>query len=135
MKFFVATLLCAGSAMSQAADLTLKLEGVSGSEGQLMIALYNSPDAFRSHQSMQHQRLPLTGAHEAVFKGLAPGRYMVAVYHDRNGNGKLDTNASGMPLEPYGFSRNPSTQYGPPSFDDAAVMLGAEAQSITVYVD
>jgi uncharacterized protein (DUF2141 family) len=50
--------------------------------------------------------------------GLAPGDYAVAVIHDANGNGRLDT-FMGIPREGFGFSRNPAIGFGPPQFDAA----------------
>ena len=41
-----------------------------------------------------------------MFDDLAPARYAVAVYHDVNGNGRLDTVPPGLPTEPYGFSND-----------------------------
>jgi hypothetical protein len=36
---------------------------------------------------------------------LAPGRYALRVFADENGNGKLDSNLMGLPIERYGFSK------------------------------
>jgi len=37
---------------------------------------------------------------------LEPGDYAIAVFHDLNQNGYLDTNWAGIPTEPYAFSNN-----------------------------
>jgi outer membrane protein len=58
-----------------------------------------------------------------VFDGLAPGRYAVLVFHDRNANGALDQN-SWDPAEPRGFSRR-SWGGGAPVFSEAAVEVRA----------
>ena len=50
--------------------------------------------------------------------GVPHGRYALAVIHDENGNGRLDTIA-GIPREGYGFSRNPVARFGPPRFTAA----------------
>jgi uncharacterized protein (DUF2141 family) len=44
----------------------------------------------------------------------------VASYHDENDNGKLDTNAFGLPTEGYGFSNDAQGTLGPPSYTQAA---------------
>jgi uncharacterized protein (DUF2141 family) len=51
-----------------------------------------------------------------IFNGLKNSRHAVAVYQDYNQNGILDRNWLGLPKEPYGFSNNPSTYFGPPGF-------------------
>lgn len=53
------------------------------------------------------------------FENLPRGRYGVAVWHDENGNNRVDTNLVGLPKEGYGFSRTTPRQK--PSFDDVAV--------------
>jgi uncharacterized protein (DUF2141 family) len=60
------------------------------------------------------------------FDGLPHGAYAIAVIHDENGNGKLDTFA-GIPREGFGFSRNPAIGFGPPSFAAARFAVGSEA--------
>ncbi len=40
------------------------------------------------------------------FEDIAPGTYALAVIHDENMNGKLDTNWLGVPTEGYGFSND-----------------------------
>jgi uncharacterized protein (DUF2141 family) len=44
----------------------------------------------------------------------------VAVWHDADGDGELDSNFLGLPREPVGASNNATGRFGPPSFDDAA---------------
>ena len=67
-----------------------------------------------------------------TFDDLPPGRYAIKLYHDANGNGELDTNMMGLPIEAYGFSGE-SAHVGPPPFDVAAfdVVVG-ENNAVTV---
>lgn len=48
-------------------------------------------------------------------------RVAVCVYHDENENARLDKNSFGIPLERYGFSRNPKRGFGPPKFHETAI--------------
>ena len=48
----------------------------------------------------------------------AAGTYAIAVFHDLNGNGKLDRNFFGIPSEPYGFSAVPPSKWEKPAFGD-----------------
>lgn len=68
----------------------------------------------------------------AIFRDLAKGRYAVVAFHDENGNGKLDVNFLGMPLEAYGFSNNVFGQAAAPSFDKAALDLADVAVAIAI---
>jgi uncharacterized protein (DUF2141 family) len=53
------------------------------------------------------------------FSNVPEGIFGISAYHDENRNGKLDTNAIGLPIEDYGASRDARGTFGPPSFDDA----------------
>jgi uncharacterized protein (DUF2141 family) len=61
------------------------------------------------------------------------GNYALAVIHDANANGRLDTFA-GIPREGFGFSRNPPIRFGPPKFEEArfAITAGLNSQTISV---
>lgn len=67
------------------------------------------------------------------FDALPRGTYAMAVIHDENGNGRLDTFA-GIPREGYGFSRNAPVRFGPPRFAAARFTLDGEngSQRITL---
>jgi uncharacterized protein (DUF2141 family) len=54
-----------------------------------------------------------------VFEKIPPGVYGLSAFHDKNKNGKLDTNLLGIPSEDYGASNNARGTFGPPSFEDA----------------
>jgi len=55
-----------------------------------------------------------------MFNNAPAGTYAVAVFHAENNETQLQTNFLGIPKEGYGFSRNPSSAFGPPGFGDAA---------------
>ena len=52
--------------------------------------------------------------------GLAPGRYGLMVFHDKNNDERLNTWPIGMPSEPYGFSNNARGRFGPASWQAAS---------------
>lgn len=73
---------------------------------------------------------PSNGAMRFCMPMPEPGRYGIAVRHDRNGNGKTDFSRDGG-----GFSNNPSINIfnlGKPSVDKAAVKVGPGVTKITI---
>jgi len=53
-----------------------------------------------------------------TFEYLPKGVYCVYAYHDVDDDQKLSRNGLfGLPSEPYGFSNNPKSYFGPPKFD------------------
>ena len=68
-----------------------------------------------------------------TFEGLPAGDYGVKAFHDVNGNGRMDTNPFGMPIEPYAFSNNAVGNMGPAGWDRAKFAVsGATAQTISI---
>lgn len=76
--------------------------------------------------------LPAAGKVKVAFDGLECREYAVAVVHDENGNGKLDTNFIGIPREGLGASRNARRMFGPPTFDDAKVRISAGRTALPI---
>ena len=60
--------------------------------------------------------------------------YIEGAYQDRNGNGKMDSSWLGLPLEPYGFSRDATPRLSKPGFDRVkfAVTAGANSQTFSL---
>ena len=111
---------CFGALQAHAADLTVTLQGVRAQTGVLKLAVVDSQAGWDGQaQPVKADGAPPQGeAATFVFKDLAPGAYAVLVTHDENGNGKMDTNVMGMPLEGYGFSNNPQVMRKP-TWDEA----------------
>lgn len=67
-----------------------------------------------------------------VVPNVPPGRYASQVFHDRNGNGKIDRGLFGIPKEPVGFSNDAPTHMAPPKWDAAVFTHGTEPQHIVL---
>ncbi len=117
------TLLIAGFGFSQQVhDITLKISNIEKPFGDISIALFNNGDDFPGHADCYFGISLPTSSNELtyVFKDVPAGTYAVAIYHDQDKNGEMDTNWIGIPKEPYAFSNNAMGKMGPPNFDDAS---------------
>ena len=65
---------------------------------------------------------------------LPAGEYSAVVYHDLNGNGKLDTWFYGKPKEPYGFSNNARSAFGIPSFEESRFVVNSAETRLIITV-
>lgn len=130
-------ILC--TAASQGADLEVELRGLHSKEGHALVALHRkTPQAdFPSNASVvANAATPAaTDAVAVVFREIPAGEYAVAAFHDTNGDGELNANFVGMPTECYGFSNDARGFMGPPSFDDAAFSVGADAGTRRLVVN
>lgn len=120
------------TASASAADLTIAVEGVANADGQLMVALYNSADAFPGKPFRVASAQASAGTVRVEIKDMPQGDYAFALYHDANGNGKLDRNVVGMPVEDYAFSNNALGKRGAPGFADARFQLPAAGAAVSV---
>lgn len=123
-----AALLSAGAA--QALDLTVVVTGARSAKGQVMAAVFDKAEGWTTTR-LRGEAVAAGERVTLVFRDLPAGTYAVAVYHDENGNGRLDANVIGLPTEPYGFSRDAAGTLGPPRFADAAMALQADT---TIHV-
>lgn len=128
----LALLALAGAA--QAAKIDVALTGARVQTGQFQIALVDA-DGYDGNAKPLAGRLlaPEGETTRLVFDDLAPGRYAVMVTHDENGNGKLDTNIVGMPIEGYGFSNNPRVMRKP-TFEEAAFEVGSDDVALEIAI-
>jgi uncharacterized protein (DUF2141 family) len=125
-------LLAAVTGLAGAADLTIRIDNVENNDGRIMVALYDGADAYMKRPLQTAAVEAVAGATTVQFKDLAPGEYAFAIFHDANGNGRLDRNRMGMPTEMHTFSNDAQGFMGPPSFDAARFALPAAGRAVTV---
>ncbi|MBK9174867.1 MAG: DUF2141 domain-containing protein [Flavobacteriales bacterium] len=121
----VASALLLGTMAFAQSELTVEVVlSKPNAGGVLRVALCRSAIAYEEEQGCISRTVEAKGAVVMVrFDGLAPGSYGIKVYHDINGNEKVDTNWMGIPKEPYGFGNDAMGTFGPPSYEQAAVKV------------
>lgn len=142
MKTLSAVIICVCFSTllgAEPASLTLRIAGIRHMEGNLMIALYDSKEAFNDDgEPVDARRIKVSGKTMKIsFDELQRGTYAIMLYQDRNENSKLDAiPIIGIPREPYGISNNPKLM-GSPRFHQAAfeVRPGDNAQVIYLSDD
>ncbi len=78
---------------------------VRSAKGVIFVALYQQSNWLVPGRYMRAQKVRAhQGTVVATFEGVPRGRYGIAVFHDENRNGRVDTNLIGMPAEGFGFS-------------------------------
>ncbi len=114
-------MLVASAGPSEAAGLTVLAEALEP-RGSLVVAVFDSDAAWRARKApVRRAVIEVTQpAARATFADLPPGRYAIMAYHDRNGDGRLNTLPIGLPTEPYGFSNGARGSFGPPSWRAAS---------------
>ncbi len=103
-----------------AQPLSMDLQGLRSTKGRILVCVTRSPDYFPDcTHDPDRRHFTVAATTDAIPLGsLVAGDYAIAIIHDENGNGKLDTFA-GIPREGVGFSRNPAMTFGPPKWEAA----------------
>ena len=126
-----AAALAAGAGATEAATLVVRATGIRSAEGMVYVGVCDT--GFDETQCPYKGRgRAQAGTVEIRIAGVRPGRYALAVYHDVNGNGRLDKTLF-LPSEPYGFS-NGVGRVGVPSFEGALIGVAEPATTVVVPI-
>lgn len=123
------------SGNNQPSSMIIEVEGHHESIGEIHIGLFQGEEGFPdADRAIRGGVVPVTIPGPVRFKvnNLKPGKYALAVFQDLNGNGRLDTNIFGIPIEPYGFSNAVRAKWRKPSFQDAAILFQQNSQVVRV---
>ena len=125
------------SAAAQASELTVDIEGLRNTTGVVQVALFRTADGYPQRPELAARTrtgpvaLPIT---VVSFDDLEPGTWALAVLHDENENGRLDTTLFGVPKEGIGASREATRRLGEPRFEDARFEVGSNDLHLRVAV-
>ncbi len=112
-----------GFAQTECASVNVKIQNISNNTGVIACAIFESEEGFPSKFLKFASKVmitQITGKDASFeFSDILPGKYAIAVIHDENYNGELDTNLLGIPSEGYGFSSGAEVTLSAPSFSDA----------------
>jgi uncharacterized protein (DUF2141 family) len=112
---------------------------INNSEGTVACALFDSEVGFpieflRYATNIMVIKIRNSQA-RCDFLDIPPGTYSLAVIHDENMNGKLDTNWLGGATEGYGFSKDVKVMLGPPSFSAASFPYDGQNMELTISLN
>jgi uncharacterized protein (DUF2141 family) len=131
-------LLCMPSANAgYTSNLEIKFNSLRNSNGRVCLTVFSGPKGFPAGgkgSSLRASRCIAAKSGVATFTNLPLGNYAIAAIHDSNSDGKLNTNALGLPSEGFGFSNNPPLRYGPASFSDSQVFVSGTKTVVQIQM-
>ena len=121
-------------ASATAAELSVEIKGLVSDSGDVYVAIYDKAEKWMKASLAGSKAAAKKGGVTVIFKDLPEGDYAISLYHDENGNGKMDSNVMGIPIEPYAFSNDAAGNYGPASFEQAKFTVAGEKKSIVINI-
>jgi len=113
-------------------NITVTVPNISGTEGEVIVALYNSSESFAKREPLAAKKSKIAnGEVSVIFEAVSPGAYAVVCLHDKNENERMDFDSNGMPQEDYGSSNN-RMRMGPPNYEDAKFIVENKSLDLKV---
>lgn len=120
MRILHLCLLLAPLSLLAQNTISVHIGNVPSTEGKVNLAVYNSDQTFLKFEEVMLAKS--TPAQEGMvhldLEDMPDGEYALAVFHDENGNDKLDTNWLGIPTEKVAFSKSKMKTFGPPGYKE-----------------
>ena len=118
-------------------NLTVEINGLKNKQGQVCINVFANSQGFPGNgdRIFKKQCNKITETpFKVTFENLKAGSYAVAVIHDQNNDRTINLNNFGIPIEGFGFSRNPEVRIGPPKFGEAAFLVAGTNTNIQIQL-
>lgn len=111
------------------ADVDATVTDLKHEGARVRCALFASANGFpNADKAIARSVGPVAaGRATCLFAAVPAGHYALAAFEDRNGNGSLDVNLFGAPVEGVAFSRDARGRFGPPGFEAARFVHGTES--------
>lgn len=107
LTLILATLLSLSFTNNDNYSLTIHVNSLRNSDGEVLFLLYNEEGSIPDkHRTKYYKKLSATIVSETAtitFDGLPHGKYAINIIHDENNNGKIDMGFL-LPKEGIGFS-------------------------------
>jgi len=126
-------------AQSPCPGIHVKILGIRNSTGGVACTLFESPEGFPTEYLRSATNIMVIKIRDKQarcdFEDFPPGTYALAVVHDENMNGKLDTNWMKIPKEGYGFSNDAKALLGAPTFSAASFLYNGQNLDLTISLN
>jgi uncharacterized protein (DUF2141 family) len=117
--------------------INIEIEGLRNQQGEVCLNIFSGSRGFPSdsEKAVKKQCFPITKRPLTVtLGGLKYGSYAVSVYHDQNGDKKLNRDSLGIPAEGFGFSNNPFVGTAPAKYREALLIVAGESTNIKIMM-
>lgn len=118
--------------------LEIEITAVRSAKGQVVVGIFSSSDGFPigfDKTYKQFKQPAKSGTITLTCKDIPHGTYAITIWHDENGDDKINTNAVGFPKEGRGVSNNVKGKFGPPRYADAKFELNSPEKKLSIKMN
>jgi uncharacterized protein (DUF2141 family) len=135
-RSLAALCLVAFTSASGAAELVVRIGGLTEPPGQVGCSLFASAGGFPVETGSARVTWVTADAKGATcrFTDVKEGNDALSIVHDLNGNKRVDTNVLGMPTEPWGVSNNVRHSLRAPRFQESSFKVAADASEVVIDI-
>lgn len=114
-------------------ELQITITNING-EGIVYIGLYQQHDHFPKETSGKNYKIDPKGSNSVTIKidDIEYGEYAAAIFHDKDGDGKMKIRILGIPDEPIGFSNNIKPRFSAPKFEKCKFFYNETSNTISI---
>ena len=131
---FISNFLCYSQA-DQQKNLILIVQNINTIEVNIFVAVYDHENDYMRNRFAEAIAEVKSECDLEIELKIPLGKYAITIFHDVNNDAKLNTNFLGIPKEPYGFSNNPESHFGPPGFKQALFEFREDGQVVEVLLN
>lgn len=133
-SFLPAALLLATAAapVAESGTVTFHVTNLRNARGRVHVDLCPQVNFLKDNCPYAASAAAETPVTTVVIRGVVPGRYAAQLFHDENGNDRMDRGLFGIPKEGFAFSRDAPIHMSPPKWDEAQFTFPGGTQSMQV---
>ena len=102
--FILIFLLYSINIFAEPLNVTIEINEVLPNQGKIIMAIFYSKNGYKKKILYKALTIDSTSTTLLVDEILPSGEYVISMFQDKNGNGKLDTYIFGIPKEPIGIT-------------------------------
>jgi uncharacterized protein (DUF2141 family) len=104
-------------------SLEVTIVNIKEAKGNIRLGLFCNAETFLKETVVGKVVKATEGKMVVTFEDVKAGEYAISLIHDENENAELDTNVLGIPTEGFAFGNNAMGMFGPPSFEEAMLVI------------
>jgi uncharacterized protein (DUF2141 family) len=133
LLFLCVAVLAAGSAFADNIPVTIEINGITINGGPVYVNIYSDENGYK--KETPYTRFILDPVNSTITSDLElpEGEYVVSVFQDKNGDGKLNSTIFGIPTEHVGMT-NYTLRGAPSGFNKLKVPVNNETTKLVVNI-